>query len=136
MFTIIALIVAVLIKIITFLGVGALLALVVWAAVLMLRAILAKVQELLKRKVGGKVTVMAAAPIVAEINKEIARKGNVYELEQLKQQLKDEDIIAVRTNEKDEIETTDDLVIMKGDKTEKKVKDLMEKNEGALIITN
>ncbi|MBQ7704006.1 MAG: hypothetical protein IJT73_01045 [Selenomonadaceae bacterium] len=125
----------VLIKIITFLGIAVLLGIILWAAKLMLSAVLDKIQEFLKRKVGGRVTVMAAKPIIDEVNKQIEQKGNVYALQQLKDQLKEDGVITAVQNQNGEIETTDDIRIMNSrDRIDPNLKRLLDENEGALIV--
>ena len=131
MFTII---IAILIKIITVLGIAALVALILTVARILLGMVFEKIQAFLRKVVGGKIMIVAANKLAQEVNKEIERKGNVYSLTQLKQQLQGEGVVLVGTNANGELNSMDDLKIIKSEEMDPQLRKVLDDNEGSLSI--
>lgn len=131
MFTII---IAILIKIITVLGIAALVALILTVARILLGMVFEKIQAFLRKVVGGKIMIVAANKLAREVNHEIERKGNVYSLTQLKQQLQGEGVVLVGTNANGELNSMDDLKIIKSEEMDPQLRKVLDDNEGSLSI--
>lgn len=131
MFTII---IAILIKIITVLGIAALVALILTVARILLEMMINRIQAFLRKVVGGKIMIVAANKLAQEVNKEIERKGNVYSLTQLKQQLQGEGVVLVGTNANGELNSMDDLKIIKSEEMDPQLRKVLDDNEGSLSI--
>ena len=131
MFTII---IAILIKIITVLGIAALVALISTVARILLEMMINRIQAFLRKVVGGKIMIVAANKLAQEVNKEIERKGNVYSLTQLKQQLQGEGVVLVGTNANGELNSMDDLKIIKSEEMDPQLRKVLDDNEGSLSI--
>lgn len=131
MFTII---IAILIKIITVFGIAALVALILTVARILLEMMINRIQAFLRKVVGGKIMIVAANKLAQEVNKEIERKGNVYSLTQLKQQLQGEGVVLVGTNANGELNSMDDLKIIKSEEMDPQLRKVLDDNEGALLI--
>lgn len=135
MFTIFAMLVAVLVKIIMFLGIAALIALIAWIAKIVLEHLLKKLRELLRKRVGGKVVVTSVTPILNEIVKQKQREGNVKALSELEEQLRGEGVITATTDEEGNV-LSDDIEITKTKDMDKRIVDLLDRNDGALVVKN
>ncbi len=135
MFTIFAMLVAVLVKIIMFLGIAALIALIAWIAKIVLEHLLKKLKELLRKRVGGKVVVTSVKPILNEIVKQKEREGNVQALSELEEQLRGEGVITATTDEEGNV-LSDDIKITKTNDMDERIVNLLDKNDGALVVKN
>lgn len=135
MFTIFAMLVAVLVKIIMFLGIAALIALIAWIAKIVLEHLLKKLKELLRKRVGGKVVVTSVKPILNEIVKQKEREGNVQALSELEEQLRGEGVITATTDEEGNV-LSDDIEITKTNDMDERIVNLLDKNDGALVVKN
>lgn len=135
MFTIFAMLVAALVKIIMFLGIAALIALIAWIAKIVLEHLLKKLRELLRKRVGGKVVVTSVQPILNEIVKQKQREGNVKALSELEEQLRGEGVITATTDEEGNV-LSDDIEITKTKDMDKRIVDLLDRNDGALVVKN
>lgn len=135
MFTIFAMLVAALVKIIMFLGIAALIALIAWIAKIVLEHLLTKLRELLRKRVGGKVVVTSVRPLLNEIVRQKEREGNVQALSELEEQLRGEGVITATTDEEGNV-LSDDIEITKTKDMDKRIVDLLDRNDGALVVKN
>ena len=135
MFTIFAMLVAALVKIIMFLGIAALIALIAWIAKIVLEHLLEKLRELLRKRVGGKVVVTSVRPLLNEIVRQKEREGNVQALSELEEQLRGEGVITATTDEEGNV-LSDDIEITKTKDMDKRIVDLLDRNDGALVVKN
>lgn len=135
MFTIFALLVAALVKIITFLGIAALIALISWVAYITLGYLIEKLKKFLSKRFGTKVVATSVKPLLDEIVKQKEREGNVQTLSELEEQLRGEGIITATTDENGEV-LLDSIEITKTNEMDNKVVDYLNRNDGAIVVKN
>ena len=136
LFTLLAIIVTLVANFIIYVGIAAFLALVTWMVVLALRDLFQRIQRYLRTRVGGKVALVAAAPVLKGVKGEIQRKGNVHNVDKLIAQLDEMDkndgvfVIKDPDNVKEE-----NIEIIQGRKgADANFKKFMEQNEGMAIL--
>lgn len=126
--------VLVLVKVITFLGIAALLAIIGYVAYMAISFLLGKIRDYLRKRVGGKVIATSVKPLLKEIAKQKEREGNVQTLTELEEQLKGEGVIIAVQDASGEIDS-DDIQITKTDKMDPKLVNYLENNkDGAIVV--
>lgn len=130
------LLIIVLAKIITILGIGALLAIITYISFIALRFILGKVRAFLQKKVGGKVAILSVSSLVEEIAKQKQKSNDVVSLDQLEQELQGEGVVIANLDANGKIESTDDIEILKADDMEESLKSNLRQRDGVMIVKN
>lgn len=123
-------------KIITVLGIGALLGMIGYVAYISFKFVLNKIRNFLQKKVGGKAVILSVSSLVEEIAKEKKNMKDTTTLDELEKELKGEGVIIANINENGKIESTDDIEIIKTDEMEDKLKQKLEEKNGVMIVTN
>lgn len=132
----IGILVAALVKIITFLGIAALIAMIVFVAKFVLGFLFEKLENFLREHVGTKVAVIATKKISQEVIKEAKRKGNVHSLAELEAKFKGEGVIigTIKDDDSIDVENPDNYEIIDSKEMDEEVKKLLDENEGVMIV--
>ena len=132
----IGILVAALVKIITFLGIAALIAMIAFVAKFVLGFLFEKLKNFLHKHVGTKVAVIATKKISQEVIKEVKRKGNVHSLADLEAKFKGEGVIigTIKDDDSIDVENPDNYEIIDSKEMDEGVNKLLEENEGVMIV--
>lgn len=132
----IGILVAALVKIITFLGIAALIAMIAFVAKFVLGFLFEKLKNFLRKHVGTKVAVIATKKISQEVIKEAKRKGNVHSLAELEAKFKGEGVIigTIKDDDSIDVENPDNYEIIDSKEMDEEVKKLLDENEGVMIV--
>lgn len=132
----IGILVAALVKIITFLGIAALIAMIAFVAKFVLGFLFEKLKNFLRKHVGTKVAVIATKKISQEVIKEVKRKGNVHSLAELEAKFKGEGVIigTIKDDDSIDVENPDNYEIIDSKEMDEGVNKLLEENEGVMIV--
>lgn len=132
----IGILVAALVKIITFLGIAALIAMIAFVAKFVLGFLFEKLKNFLRKHVGPKVAVIATKKISQEVIKEAKRKGNVHSLAELEAKFKGEGVIigTIKDDDSIDVENPDNYEIIDSKEMDEEVKKLLDENEGVMIV--
>lgn len=126
--------VLVLVKVITFLGIAALLAIIGYVAYMAISFLLGKIRDYLRKRVGGIAIAASARPLLREIAKQKEREGNVQTLTELEEQLKGEGVIIAVQDADGDIDS-DDIQITKTDRMDPRLVNYLENNkDGAIVV--
>ena len=124
-----------LVKIITILGISALLAIVGYIAFITLRYVINKIRKFLSEKFCTKVAIVSVGKVVEEVAREKQRNNEVVALSQLEQTLGDEGVIIAKVDKNGKIENFEnDIEIIKTDEMEENLKRQLKNHDGVMVV--
>lgn len=135
----ISMLIALLVKLITILGIGALAAMVVYVAILTLKWVFEKIKAFLTKKFGGTVTVMATQKLVQEIVKEKQRTNDITSLDELEKELQakgvlDKEGIVMINSDKDGNVRQEDIKFVTADTLDENLKGRLDNAEDGVLV--
>lgn len=128
-----AILATILLKIIFAVGIGFLMGLILRVVLLTAKALLTKIRDTLATKVGTRVFAGAVSGLAREVEKEAERNNNIKKAHELLKELEGEGVV---TAEIDSNGTVDEntIKIIKAEKIDNKLDQLLQANQGFLII--